>query len=366
MFDEYFRERLLEAEQEREHPRTPEEVLASYDDAADDDILCDAGDPVRVAARDRLRAGRHVLQAPRAGDLRRRKPKEADGTSEEDPGPRAGARPRRRRHRPDHPEAVPEADRAHRASASSCSTTGARRVSSSTRRGRSSSPAATSAAAPRASTRCGRSQDFGFKAVVAPSFADIFYGNCTKTGLLPVRAAGGGGPRADGGGARRPSTSSARSSRFDGREVALRDQPRDARAAAERPRRHRAHARARRTTSTASSEERVPAGRPRTARLTPMQQPPPPHNHSARRAAHRADAPRRPSRRAPVAVERELRARPRAGGEDRPRPLLDAASAPPPPWRRRSWGHRPVRRARRTGQGGQQQRRRQRRPSSPR
>ena len=29
-------------------------------------------------------------------------------------------------------------------------------------------------------------QDFGFDAVVAPSFADIFYGNCTKTGLLPV------------------------------------------------------------------------------------------------------------------------------------------------------------------------------------
>ncbi len=29
-------------------------------------------------------------------------------------------------------------------------------------------------------------QDFGFKAIVAPSFADIFYGNCTKIGLLPV------------------------------------------------------------------------------------------------------------------------------------------------------------------------------------
>jgi 3-isopropylmalate/(R)-2-methylmalate dehydratase small subunit len=29
-------------------------------------------------------------------------------------------------------------------------------------------------------------QDFGFDAVVAPSFADIFYGNCTKNGLLPV------------------------------------------------------------------------------------------------------------------------------------------------------------------------------------
>jgi len=29
-------------------------------------------------------------------------------------------------------------------------------------------------------------QDFGFRAIVAPSFADIFYGNCTKIGLLPV------------------------------------------------------------------------------------------------------------------------------------------------------------------------------------
>jgi 3-isopropylmalate/(R)-2-methylmalate dehydratase small subunit len=29
-------------------------------------------------------------------------------------------------------------------------------------------------------------QDFGFAAIIAPSFADIFYGNCTKIGLLPV------------------------------------------------------------------------------------------------------------------------------------------------------------------------------------
>jgi 3-isopropylmalate/(R)-2-methylmalate dehydratase small subunit len=29
-------------------------------------------------------------------------------------------------------------------------------------------------------------QDFGFQAIIAPSFADIFYGNCTKVGLLPV------------------------------------------------------------------------------------------------------------------------------------------------------------------------------------
>ncbi len=29
-------------------------------------------------------------------------------------------------------------------------------------------------------------EDYGFKAVVAPSFADIFASNCTKIGLLPV------------------------------------------------------------------------------------------------------------------------------------------------------------------------------------
>jgi 3-isopropylmalate/(R)-2-methylmalate dehydratase small subunit len=29
-------------------------------------------------------------------------------------------------------------------------------------------------------------EDFGFEAIVAPSFADIFYANCMKIGLLPV------------------------------------------------------------------------------------------------------------------------------------------------------------------------------------
>jgi 3-isopropylmalate/(R)-2-methylmalate dehydratase small subunit len=29
-------------------------------------------------------------------------------------------------------------------------------------------------------------QDYGFRAIVAESFADIFYSNCTKVGLLPV------------------------------------------------------------------------------------------------------------------------------------------------------------------------------------
>lgn len=29
--------------------------------------------------------------------------------------------------------------------------------------------------------------DYGFRAVIAPSFADIFFGNCCRSGLLPVR-----------------------------------------------------------------------------------------------------------------------------------------------------------------------------------
>jgi len=29
-------------------------------------------------------------------------------------------------------------------------------------------------------------EDFGFQAIIAPSFADIFYSNCTKVGLLPA------------------------------------------------------------------------------------------------------------------------------------------------------------------------------------
>lgn len=31
--------------------------------------------------------------------------------------------------------------------------------------------------------------DYGFSAVIAPSFADIFYNNCSKNGILPVRLA---------------------------------------------------------------------------------------------------------------------------------------------------------------------------------
>jgi tRNA (cmo5U34)-methyltransferase len=41
LFDEFFRERMLQAEREREDPRPPDEVLRSFDDATDDDILCE-------------------------------------------------------------------------------------------------------------------------------------------------------------------------------------------------------------------------------------------------------------------------------------------------------------------------------------
>ncbi|AFC32088.1 3-isopropylmalate dehydratase small subunit [Paenibacillus mucilaginosus] len=30
-------------------------------------------------------------------------------------------------------------------------------------------------------------QDFGFRVVIAPSFADIFYNNCFKNGILPIK-----------------------------------------------------------------------------------------------------------------------------------------------------------------------------------
>ncbi len=30
-------------------------------------------------------------------------------------------------------------------------------------------------------------QDYGFRCVIAPSFADIFYSNCFKNGMLPIR-----------------------------------------------------------------------------------------------------------------------------------------------------------------------------------
>ena len=49
------------------------------------------------------------------------------------------------------------------------------------------SPERISAADLRASMRCGRLADFGFRAVISSSFADIFANNSTKNGFLTVR-----------------------------------------------------------------------------------------------------------------------------------------------------------------------------------
>jgi 3-isopropylmalate/(R)-2-methylmalate dehydratase small subunit len=54
--------------------------------------------------------------------------------------------------------------------------------------------------APRANLGCGSSRehapwallDCGLRAILAPSFSDIFYNNCFKNGILPVRLADDG------------------------------------------------------------------------------------------------------------------------------------------------------------------------------
>ena len=101
-----------------------------------------------------------------------------------------------RRHRSDHPEAVPEANRADRLRAvlffdwrylSDGSPDPEFELNRPGRR------------APRfcitgANFGCGISREhapwalaeYGFRAIVAPSFADIFYNNCCQNGLLPV------------------------------------------------------------------------------------------------------------------------------------------------------------------------------------
>ena len=76
----------------------------------------------------------------------------------DDHRPGVGAEPRRRRHRPDHPQAVPQAGRAHRLRRVPVLRLGQAARVGSARATRSWSPGATSAAARAASTRLGRSR----------------------------------------------------------------------------------------------------------------------------------------------------------------------------------------------------------------
>ncbi len=91
-------------------------------------------------------------------------------------------------------------------------------------------------------------EDYGFRAIVAPSFADIFYSNCTKIGLLPVVARRGALPRAGAAGEGQVDLRAQEVRYPDPRtgqlvSVGVRDRPRDAPAAAGWPRRHRGDAR---------------------------------------------------------------------------------------------------------------------------
>ena len=105
-------------------------------------------------------------------------------------------------------------------------------------------------------------EDFGFQAIVAPSFADIFYSNCTKIGLLPAildeehcrAVAEAGEARID----VDDETVDLRRRRLRVRDRARRQAP-----AAERARRHR---RSRWRTSAAIDAFEAPAPRPTRAR----------------------------------------------------------------------------------------------------
>ena len=95
---------------------------------------------------------------------------------------RQRARPRRRRHRPDHPQAVPQAGRAHR-----LRRVPLLRLAQGAGLGPAGEPDPRRRAElrlrlePRARAR-GRCEDYGFQAVVASSFADIFFSNCRRSG----------------------------------------------------------------------------------------------------------------------------------------------------------------------------------------
>jgi 3-isopropylmalate dehydratase small subunit len=107
------------------------------------------------------------------------------------------------------------------------------------------SPATISAAAPRASTRPGRCMDFGITCVISTSFGDIFYNNCFKNGVLPIKViAGGSGKAVRRRRARRQCDADRRSRKAGNprprrRRGQVRDRPAPQALPAQRPRRHR-------------------------------------------------------------------------------------------------------------------------------
>ena len=113
---------------------------------------------------------------------------------------RRRARPARRRHGSDHPEAVPQAHRAHRLRGVRLLRLALRRRRQARCRGSSSTSPQFAGAKVLLAGRnfgCGSSrehaawalQDYGFDVVIAPSFGDIFRSNAGKIGIVVDRAA---------------------------------------------------------------------------------------------------------------------------------------------------------------------------------
>ena len=106
-------------------------------------------------------------------------------------GTARAARPLRRRHRPDHPERLAQAGRAHRLRRRACSPTW-RDDRDFVLNDERYAGATILVAGPNFGTGSSREHavwaimDYGFEAVISPRFADIFRNNCTKNGLVPV------------------------------------------------------------------------------------------------------------------------------------------------------------------------------------
>ena len=84
-------------------------------------------------------------------------------------------------------------------------------------------------------------EDYGFRAIIAPSFADIFASNCTKIGLLPV-ALDEADVRAIAEAGEAQVDLAAQEVRWAGGAATFEHRPRDQAPAAQRSRRHRADA----------------------------------------------------------------------------------------------------------------------------
>ena len=163
-----------------------------------------AGAAGRLQHHRRHGQGHLECRRPASKTPRRRSSPHASLHRTQGPGRPDG--PRERRHRRDHPEAVPEVDpalglrpepvrrmalpgqgrarpgpgHAQAATPTSCSTSRATQGAS--------------VLLARKNFGCGSSREhapwaleqFGFRALIAPSYADIFFNNCFKNGLLPI------------------------------------------------------------------------------------------------------------------------------------------------------------------------------------